>query len=104
MSRHRAFQKEELRVNGKQRAEIKQALSAVGPHLDRPGDAEFPWANSQFLQLQSKIAAGWLTLGDWLGHYRVLNGVGICAPLGVRKLGNDCQWTFKKVTKGLSQL
>ena len=26
-------------------------------------------------------------LGDWLGHYRVLTGVGIFAPLGVWKPG-----------------
>lgn len=42
-------------------------------------------------------------LGDWLGHYRVLTGVGIFAPLGVGKPGNDYQWAFKKPTEGLSQ-
>ena len=43
-------------------------------------------------------------LGDWLGHYRVLTGVGIFALLGVGKPGNDYQWAFKKVTERLTQL
>ena len=43
-------------------------------------------------------------LGDWLGPYRVLTGVGIFALLGVGKPSNDYQWAFKKVTERLSQL
>jgi len=40
-------------------------------------------------------------LGDWLGHYRVLTGVGIFALLGVGKPGNDYQWLLKRLQRGL---
>ena len=35
-------------------------------------------------------------LGDWLGHYRVLTGVGIFAPLGVWKPGMTISGLLKR--------
>ena len=38
-------------------------------------------------------------LGDWLGHYRVLTGVGIFAPLGVWKSGMTISGLFKRLQR-----
>jgi len=40
-------------------------------------------------------------LGDWLGHYRVLTGVGIFAPLGVGKPGMTISGLLKRFQRGL---
>ena len=40
-------------------------------------------------------------LGDWLGHYRVLTGVGIFAPLGVWKPGMTISGLLKRFQRGL---
>ena len=40
-------------------------------------------------------------LGDWLRHYRVLTGVGIFAPLGIRKPGMTIRGLLKRFQRGL---
>ena len=40
-------------------------------------------------------------LGDWLGHYRVLTGVGIFAPLGVWKPGMTISGLLKWLQRSI---
>ena len=57
------------------------ALPAQSADLltDHGGDS-FLGLVANFYSLKTKtMSARRLALGDWLGHYRVLTGVGICA-------------------------
>ena len=78
------------------------AVSVVGRQLltDQGESTVFVLVANFYSLMTKNIPAGSLSLGDWLGHYRVFTGVGIFAYLGLRTLASDDQELLARLQRG----